>query len=82
MLAEAPDDAEATLCWLRSALEEDVLRPFRAGVWREAGHALESQPWAEAVLRRLFPNAQELRLPLRITDALVVFARQLEEPAT
>ncbi|SEI60572.1 hypothetical protein SAMN04488058_101113 [Deinococcus reticulitermitis] len=81
MLAEAPDDAEATLRWLRSALEEDVLRPFRAGVWREAGHALESQPWAEAVLRRLFPNAQELRLPLRITDALVVFARQLEEPA-
>lgn len=79
MLAEPTGSAADTLRWLRGALEEDALRPFRAGVWREAGRALEGQPGAEAAVRELFPGAQSL--PLRLTDALMVLAQQEDAPA-
>ncbi|BDP41962.1 hypothetical protein DAETH_19310 [Deinococcus aetherius] len=60
-----------TLGWLRDALREPDLAPFRPGVWREAGRALEhGHPHPEAVLRVLHPDWEPGHLRLR--DALVL----------
>lgn len=63
------------LLWLRSALSEDALQPFRAGVWREVGLSLEGQPEAARLLQELHSHAQWL--PMRLRDALPL----LEAPA-
>ncbi|MBB5233409.1 hypothetical protein [Deinococcus budaensis] len=60
---------EATLRWLRDALTDPALAPFRSGVWREAGRALEAgHPHPEAALRALHPGWEAGRL--RVRDAL------------
>jgi len=63
------ESGEATLRWLRAALTDPVLAPFRSGVWREAGRALEAgHPQPQAVLRALHPGWEPG--PLRVRDAL------------
>ncbi|MDL2344401.1 hypothetical protein QOL99_09565, partial [Deinococcus sp. MIMF12] len=56
----------------RGALAADpALTPFRPGVWREAGRALErGHPQPEAVLRTLHPGWEPG--PWRVGDALVL----------
>lgn len=72
-LAEAPRQAGETLLGLRQALTDPALRPFHAGIWREAGRALERlHPTPQDVLDALFPGSGPL--PLRVSDALVVLA--------
>lgn len=69
-------DGARTLTWLRSALGERELAPFRAGVWREAGLALErGHPDARAALRDFAP-AHRLD-DFRPADALQVLAPDL-----
>ncbi|GAA5511708.1 hypothetical protein Dcar01_00421 [Deinococcus carri] len=64
-------DGERTLRWLRDALHDPALAPFRPGIWREAGRALEGRhPQPEAVLRALHPGWEAGSL--RIRDALVL----------
>jgi tetratricopeptide (TPR) repeat protein len=58
-----------TLRWLRAALDDPGLAPFRPGIWREAGRALEAgHPQPEAVLRALHPGWEPGTL--RVRDAL------------
>lgn len=62
-------DGERTLRWLRDALTDPALAPFRPGIWREAGRALEQRhPRPEAVLRALHPRWEAGTL--RVRDAL------------
>lgn len=62
-------DGERTLRWLRDALAEPLLAPFCAGVWAEAGRALEERhPAPEGVLRALHPAWEPGTF--RIRDAL------------
>ena len=76
-LAEAPKQATEALLGLRQALADPSLHPFRSGIWREAGRALERlHPAPQDVLTALFPAAPEL--PLRVSDALVVLAAQAD----
>lgn len=64
-------DGEATLRWLRVALAEPTLAPFRPGVWREAGRVLEERhPHPEMVLRALHPGWEAGTL--RVRDALTL----------
>ncbi|MCP2013089.1 tetratricopeptide (TPR) repeat protein [Deinococcus sp. HSC-46F16] len=65
-------DGLPTLRWLRGALAADpALAPFRPGVWREAGRALEGRhPQPEGVLRALHPGWEAG--PWRVGDALVL----------
>ncbi|MEF2280466.1 tetratricopeptide repeat protein [Deinococcus sp. YIM 134068] len=64
-------DGAATLRWLRSALHDPALAPFRPGLWREAGRALEhGHPHPEAVVRALHPGREPG--PLRVRDALAL----------
>ena len=62
-------EGHATLQWLRGALNDEPLHPFRHGVWREVGRALEGQgePGRELV-QALHPTLENL--PLRLRDAL------------
>lgn len=60
----------STLRWLRGELLAEPLRPFRAGVWREVGRALEREPQAERVLREWQPRLALLRM--RPGDALAL----------
>nr|WP_216318199.1 tetratricopeptide repeat protein [Deinococcus aestuarii] len=64
-------DGEKTLAWLRDALRDPALAPFRPGVWREAGRALEhGHPRPGAVLRALHPGWEPGYL--RVRDALAL----------
>ncbi|KEF35571.1 hypothetical protein RDMS_01460, partial [Deinococcus sp. RL] len=65
-------DGLPTLRWLRGALAADpALAPFRSGVWREAGRALEAEhPRPAEVLRALHPTWEGG--PWRVRDALVL----------
>ncbi|UBV43753.1 hypothetical protein LAJ19_05940 [Deinococcus taeanensis] len=73
-------EGPVALTWLRDALREPPLAPFRAGVWREAGRAVEDRcadPWA--VLR-----AWGVTLDSgvwRAADALCVHELSEAEPA-
>ncbi|WP_019009924.1 hypothetical protein [Deinococcus aquatilis] len=69
-----------TLLWLRNALQDPALHPFRAGVWREAGRALEAHhPGAEDVLRRVYPASSLARAEvLRVRDRLWVLEAELQ----
>ncbi|GGM07388.1 hypothetical protein [Deinococcus aerophilus] len=74
----APDSAVATVHWLREALADPALTPFRAGVWRAVGRALETQniPGAWGVLRALHPRHAGSLAGWRPADALWL----LEQP--
>ncbi|WP_019585442.1 hypothetical protein [Deinococcus apachensis] len=70
-------DGPATLRWLREALTDPALAPFRPGVWRGAGQALEERhPHPEAVLRSLHPGWEAGTL--RVRDALALLEAQGE----
>lgn len=63
-------EGEPTLRWLREALTAPSLAPFRPGVWREAGRALEQDhPRPGEVLRALHPGWE--KGTFRVRDALV-----------
>lgn len=62
------DDPKHTVAWLHETLSGDALAPFRAGVWREVGVALEAYGaagWAAA--RATFPHLPDVP---RLPDAL------------
>ncbi|RJF73445.1 hypothetical protein D3875_19755 [Deinococcus cavernae] len=62
-------EGQRTFQWLRSALADPGLHPFRPGVWRETGRALE--PLGEhgrALVLALHPAL--ITLPMRLRDAL------------
>ncbi|QBY10295.1 hypothetical protein E5F05_11710 [Deinococcus metallilatus] len=62
-------EGERALRWLRDALTDPPLAPFRPGIWREAGRALEQRhPRPQAVLRALHPGWEPGTL--RVRDAL------------
>ncbi|UQN05796.1 AAA family ATPase [Deinococcus sp. QL22] len=68
------EEGAGTLLWLRTALQDPALHPFRAGVWREAGRALETHhSAAEDVLQRVYPAPSLARVDaLRVRDRLWV----------
>ena len=74
-LTQAPElsqPPETTLHWLKEALDEAALRPFRAQVWREIGAALEVLEGGAEAAALVFP---ELPLDmLRLRDALSIAA--------
>lgn len=61
-------DGPKAVRWLRESLSDPALAPFRAGVWREAGLALEAHPQAKTWLKELHPQAMTAHL--RVSDAL------------
>ncbi|ANE43391.1 tetratricopeptide repeat protein [Deinococcus puniceus] len=67
-------EGAGALLWLRTALQDPALHPFRAGVWREAGRALEAHhPGAAGELQRIYPAARLARVDaLRVRDRLWV----------
>ncbi|GGR85020.1 AAA family ATPase [Deinococcus sedimenti] len=58
-----------TLAHLRAALAQPDLRPFRAGVWREAGRALEGTGGGAQLLQAW--GVPDALLDWRVPDALV-----------
>jgi len=77
--ATITEGADALL-WLRNALQDPALHPFRAGVWREAGRALEAHyPGAEDVLRGVYPAPSLARVEaLRVRDRLWILEAELQ----
>ncbi|EYB67891.1 hypothetical protein DEIPH_ctg031orf0031 [Deinococcus phoenicis] len=70
-------DGAHTLRWLRDALADPALAPFRSGVWREAGRALEQRhPQPGAVLRALHPGWEAGTF--RVRDALGLLETAVE----
>ncbi|PTA69886.1 hypothetical protein C8263_01540 [Deinococcus arcticus] len=67
-------DGPALLPWLRAALADPALAPFRAGVWREAGAALLAVPVGARWLADWGVNTQGV---LALPDALVVHEQAL-----
>ncbi|GHF30605.1 tetratricopeptide (TPR) repeat protein [Deinococcus metalli] len=64
-------EGAATVTWVAEALTPASLQPFRDGVWREVGRALEAaRPDAADVVRSLLPGAMDGGL--RPSDALRV----------
>ena len=70
-----------TLRWVEETLRDPLLHPFRLGVWRDTGHALErhagpsggaGEGWLREVLAEFLPEAGGL--PLRPADALQALA--------
>ncbi|WP_369409525.1 hypothetical protein [Deinococcus arboris] len=62
-------DGLTMLAWLRAALADPHLAPFRAGAWREAGHALAARPDAGALLSAWGVDPHSV---FRLPDALVL----------
>ncbi|MFC4636813.1 hypothetical protein [Deinococcus hohokamensis] len=65
-------DGVQTLRWLRDALRPEAVAPFRAGVWREVGAALEAiHPEPQATLEALHSGLalSVLRLPDALAQA-------------
>ena len=66
-----------TLLWVRDMLQDPALHAFRAGVWRDTGHALErharqiggNADWASEILNQFLPEAAHL--PMRPADKLM-----------
>ncbi|MFB9992615.1 hypothetical protein ACFFLM_11615 [Deinococcus oregonensis] len=73
-------EGAGALLWLRTALQDPALHPFRAGVWREAGRALEAHhPASQSVLHRLYPASSLARTDtLRIRDRLWILEGELQ----
>ena len=72
LLAELAQPPETTLHWLKGALDEQALSPFRAQVWREIGAALDVLQGGSKAAALVFP---ELPLDvLRLRDALSIAA--------
>lgn len=68
--ATLADDGPQTLRWLRAALADPALTPFRAGVWRALGRALEEDGGEWALLRNLHGPRADALAHLRPGDAL------------
>jgi tetratricopeptide (TPR) repeat protein len=67
-------EGAGAVLWLRTALQDPALHPFRAGVWREAGRALEAHhPAPERVLQQMYSASSSAHVgALRIRDRLWV----------
>lgn len=63
-------DGVPTIQWLRAALLHPALAPFRAGVWRALGRALEDSGEAWTLLRSLHGPRADALAHLRPGDAL------------
>lgn len=73
-------EGATTIRWLRDALQPATLAPFRAGVWRETGLALESlHPDPAGVLSQLYP--QPAVANLRPADVLRLRESSSDAPA-
>ncbi|MFC6666155.1 hypothetical protein ACFP9V_12915 [Deinococcus radiopugnans] len=68
--ASTLSDGVPTIQWLRAALSHPALAPFRAGVWRALGRALEDSGEAWALLRGLHGPQADALAHLRPGDAL------------
>ncbi|WP_291426989.1 hypothetical protein, partial [Deinococcus sp.] len=72
------EDGLKMLEWLRDALQDPLMAPFRGGIWREAGQALEDSRADAVQIVETFTGTQS-HWPLRPTDSLIVLGSEAEQ---